>query len=285
MSAETRPEGLRQQRARLTCEDGLSMALDVYQPADPQLRAPLVVICHGFKGFRTWGLFPHLAQRLALGGRAVALFDYSHNGVGDVDGEFDRLDLFEAQTIERHDADLAMVLDALDAARPMPLSGLRPADDGVHLVGHSMGGGIALMRASRDARVRSVASLNGVTHFARWPAEVLAELEAEGRVSIPNARTGQLMPLGRAWFEQALSTDLQACAAQLTVPALVLAGSEDETVPPSEARELHGWLSGSRLVEVPGGNHTFGARHPWAGWTPALETVASELDGFLPRAG
>lgn len=285
MTAETRPEGLRQQRARLRCADGLSMALDVYQPADPQLQAPLVVICHGFKGFRTWGLFPHLAQRLALGGRAVALFDYSHNGVGEVDGEFDRLDLFEAQTVGRHTADLGMVLDALDTARPMPLSGLRPADDGVHLVGHSMGGGIAILRAAKDARVRSLATLNGVTHFSRWPPEALGQLEAEGRVSIPNARTGQLMPLGRAWFDEALSTDLQGSAAALELPALVVAGADDETVPPAEARELHGWLADSRFVEVPGGDHTFGARHPWAGWTPQLEQVVAELDAFLPRAG
>ena len=36
---------------------------------------------------------------------------------------------------------------------------------------------------------------------------------------------------------------------------------------------------------VPGGDHTLGARHPWQGWTPALEEALAALDEFLPRRG
>ena len=47
------------------------------------------------------GMFPHIAKRLAQTGRAVVLFDYSHNGTDTVDDEFTRLDLFEKQTVSR----------------------------------------------------------------------------------------------------------------------------------------------------------------------------------------
>ena len=38
-------------------------------------------------------------------------------------------------------------------------------------------------------------------------------------------------------------------------------------------------------MEVPDGDHTFGARQPFGGWTPPLEMVARELDEFLPHVG
>lgn len=273
---------LREQQATLRCADGATMRLDVVQPADPSVRAPVVVICHGFKGFRTWGMFPHLARRLALGGRAVATFDFSHNGIGDVDGEFTRLDRFREQTVSRAVSDLGFVLQALDDVRPMPLSGL--ADDGAfHLVGHSLGGGVAVLQAADDARIRSLALLNGVSHLRRVPDEALDELRATGAVSIPNLRTGQIMALGQAWFDDLPHHDVRAAARRLSLPAVVLGGTLDQTVPFAEAEHLAEWIPGAVLHAVADGDHTFGAKHPWLGWTRPLEVVAEILDEFLPR--
>ncbi|MCB9899279.1 MAG: alpha/beta fold hydrolase [Planctomycetes bacterium] len=281
MSFETTP--LREQNATLRCADGATMRLDVVQPGDPAVRAPVVVICHGFKGFRTWGMFPHLARRLAVGGRAVATFDFSHNGIGDVDGEFTRLDLFREQTVSRAVEDLGFVLQALDDAREMPLSGLAP-DGGFHVVGHSMGGGIGVLRAADDERIRSLGLLNAVSHFERVPPEGLALLEETGEVPIKNARTGQVMPLGRAWFDDLARIDVGAAARRVRVPTLVLAGVDDQTVLHLEAEALASWIGGAQLVDVEGGDHTFGAKHPWLGWTKPLELVVDELDAFLPHA-
>jgi dienelactone hydrolase len=226
------------------------ISLDVYLPEGIREPLPLTVVCHGFKGFKDWGMFPPLAERLAATGRAVAVYDASHNGVGGTPGAFTRLDLFEQQTISRHVADLGVVIDFLE--------GLDEAGTGfaaacnlqrnrhVNVVGHSMG---------------------------------------EGRVLVRNARTGQDMPLGRAWFEDAGTLDLEEAATQIFVPALVICGDADESVAPDESRAISQWIAGSRLEVVPGADHTFGARHPFEGWTPQLETVARELDSFLPHVG
>ena len=66
---------------------------------------------------------------------------------------------------------------------------------------------------------------------------------------------------------------------------LARATSFDETVPPDHSGRLNEWIAGSRLVGVPDTGHTFGAQHPFAGWSPALEIVARELDDFLPHVG
>jgi pimeloyl-ACP methyl ester carboxylesterase len=265
------------------------ISLDVYLPEGIREPLPLTVVCHGFKGFKDWGMFPPLAERLAATGRAVAVYDASHNGVGGTPGAFTRLDLFEQQTISRHVADLGVVIDFLE--------GLDEAGTGfaaacnlqrnrhVNVVGHSMGGAVAMLRAADDARIVQVATLNALARLDRFTPGQMDELEREGRVLVRNARTGQDMPLGRAWFEDARALDLEEAATQIFVPALVICGDADASVPPDESRAINQWIAGSRLEVVPGADHTFGARHPFEGWTPQLETVARELDSFLPHVG
>jgi pimeloyl-ACP methyl ester carboxylesterase len=271
---------VRKSSTTLRCADGLPIALDLFVPENVPRKPPVTVLCHGFKGFKDWGLFPPLAERLAAGGRAVALFDFSHNGVGERPGEFDRLDLFGKQTVSRHVQDLGTVLDALDA-EPGRAAGL-PCDRKASVVGHSLGGAVAILRAAEDGRVVSVATLNGVSHLQRLGPAEAERARREGRVLVHNARTGQDMPLERAWFDDADRHDLETAATQVFVPALVLQAARDESVSPDEGAALAGWIAGSRLVTVPEADHVFGARHPFAGWTPALERVAKELDAFLP---
>ena len=86
--------------------------------------APAVLIAHGFKGFKDWGMFPWMAARIADEGLRAVRFDFSHNGVEETD--FDRLDLFLLDTPTRHQEDLRALADAIDG----PLG----------LLGHSRGG-------------------------------------------------------------------------------------------------------------------------------------------------
>ena len=58
--------------------------------------APAVLVAHGFKGFKDWGMFPWLAEQIAEAGLRAIRFDFSHNGVEETD--FDRLDLFMLDT-------------------------------------------------------------------------------------------------------------------------------------------------------------------------------------------
>jgi predicted alpha/beta-fold hydrolase len=48
---------------------------------------PAIVVVHGFKGFKDWGMFPPLAERLARAGFATITFNVSGSGVDDA-GEF-----------------------------------------------------------------------------------------------------------------------------------------------------------------------------------------------------
>src|SRR5436305_2044095 len=115
------------------------------RPAGPASRTraggdrPAVVLCHGFMGFKDWGFFPYVADRLARAGLAVVSFNFSGAGVGDGSDTFEEPERFGHNTYTNELRDLDIVLDALtQGAFGFQLSAYG-------LFGHSAGGGIAVL--------------------------------------------------------------------------------------------------------------------------------------------
>lgn len=73
----------------------------------PQLPAPVLFICHGFKGFKDWGFFPVLAEKLAEAGFVTVTFNFSMNGIGEDLENFTELEKFSLNTFSREQEDLA----------------------------------------------------------------------------------------------------------------------------------------------------------------------------------
>ena len=248
---------------------------------------PAVVIAHGFKAFRRWGFFPWFADRLARRGFAGVLFDFSHNGT-DASGEaYPRKDLFRAATWAAHQEDLAAVVAAVRGGGLPGAPSLDPAR--VALLGHSLGGALSVLHAARDRRVRCIAALAPVNRADRFSPAEKATWRKKGELGIVNTRTGEVLPLGLGWLEdaeaRAADLDAAAAAARLACPLLVVHGEDDTSVPPAEGRSLveSAIAAGrpARFALLPGTQHTFDAVHPFAGETPALLAAWSELAGFL----
>jgi dienelactone hydrolase len=245
----------------------------------------LVLVCHGFKGFRRWGFFPWVGERFAEEGWHSAVLDFSHNGIGNDPLEFDRLDLFERNTYSKE-------LDDIDRA----LAELRDRRGGelrLCLLGHSRSAVNVIIRAVEDPQVRAVVTWNGVGAALRVTDRQLEVWEREGRLEFVNSRTGQTMAMGfdfvRDVRTQSERFDLAAQAARLRVPQLVIHAEGDLAVPVDESLVL---LSGAdenstrRRVVLPGSGHTFGAVHPFAGPTLTLEeAMQSTLDWLAEHVG
>lgn len=256
-------------------DEGLPVRADVCVP-DGDGPFPAVVIVHGFKGFKDWGMFPPTAHRLAGRGIASVRMNVSCNGIGEDPVQFTELERFARNTPGREVADVRLVLDAL--ARGAAGASVDAARVG--LLGHSRGGGTVLLAAARAGLVRAVVTWASIASFQRTTDRAKQEWRARGRLDVPNARTGQTM-----WMDVSVLDDLEANAAAydlesacgaLRVPYLALHGDLDEAVDPSESERLVSWCRGPRteLRRVPRTGHTFGAVHPWAGPTPAWERVA-----------
>ncbi|GIP60567.1 alpha/beta fold hydrolase [Paenibacillus sp. FSL W8-0186] len=106
-------------------------------------RVPLIIICHGFVGSRIGvdRLFVKAARELASEGNLVVRFDYI--GCGESSGEYGQegIDSMIAQT--RTVLDYGLSCGDIDPTR-------------VILIGHSLGGAIALLTAVRDRRVKKL---------------------------------------------------------------------------------------------------------------------------------
>jgi len=240
-----------------------------------------VVIVHGFKGFRSWGAWPALCRQLALAGHAAVNFDFSHNGVGP-DGEFSALDLFRENTHSREQDELRAVVDALADGR---LGGRKMRKIG--LVGHSRGGGAAVIETAEDERIGALVTLASIADIpSRWTAEQIAAWHRGEDVRIQNARTKQMMPIGPDYWVDVQQNrdrlDITAAAARITQPWLIVHGDGDGSVPVADAHALFAAAGeNAELMLVNGADHVFGVKHPYAGPSDDLRTVAEAvLDWF-----
>lgn len=253
-------------------------------------RRPAIILCHGFKGFMGWGFFPPLAELLVRRGFVTVRFNFSGSGMRPGEDRVADLEAFRRNTYSRELAELEAVAEAV-------VDGHLPGTDRVDperlgLFGHSRGGAIALLAAAEPTwrtRIGVLVTWAAVARLDRWSeAEKEAWREA-GEIHVTNARTGQQLPLGLELLEDVENhgerLDPARAAATRHAPWLIAHGSEDESVPVSEARLLHRQAAGTgrevSLHVVDGTGHTFGARHPFAGPTPHLIEVMNATQAWF----
>tara|TARA_B100000768_G_scaffold109300_1_gene101367 strand:+ start:19166 stop:19774 length:609 start_codon:yes stop_codon:yes gene_type:complete len=89
----------------------LPILLDVFYN-DTVAHAPLIIFCHGYKGFKDWGAWNLLAKTFADSGIAFLKFNFSHNG-GSVEQpiDFPDLEAFGHNNYTKELDDLSQVLD------------------------------------------------------------------------------------------------------------------------------------------------------------------------------
>lgn len=236
---------------------------DLRYPADAPGPVQTIVICHSFMAFKDWGFFPVVAELLAEAGYASVIFNFSQNGVSCGGNRITDFDAFRENTFSRELADLTDVLDGIsrgDIGKGI-IEGKNPV-----LLGHSRGGGIAILQAAGDARVRGLATWSAISTFDRWTEHQKVLWRAQGY--LPLAREVPASPLR---LGLGLLNDLEthhnrlsvlSAASRIRVPWLILHGKADITVSPREAEALAG-ASGSAsttltLLERTG--HLFNAR-------------------------
>ncbi len=263
----------------LTGADGGPLRGDVRRSRDARAA---VVICHGFKGFKDWGWFPVVTDRLARAGFAAVSFNFSGSGVGEDGLTFSEPERFGHGTYTNHLRDLDIVLHALRDGH----IGLRPSSVG--LVGHSMGGGIAVLRAAEDAAVDALVTWAATARFGRlWGPEQVPEWRRTGKIDVTNQRTGQTLPLYTDmlddWENHRAALDVTAAAARVRAPWLIVHGTADESVPESDAQDLLARAPHAQMLLAEGAGHTFGIAHPWAGSTAAFDRVLNATVEWLTR--
>jgi dienelactone hydrolase len=251
---------------------------------DRKTPRPAVVVMHGFKGFKDWGMFPPVAERLARAGICVVSFNVSGSGVDDA-GQFSLAERFGRNTFTAELEDLHRVIEALKVGSSLGL----PAPTSLGLLGHSRGGGIGILEAGRNSDIKALVTWAAIGSVDRWSAEAKVAWRRRGFVNIQNARTGQIFPLYPDVLDDIEtnitgSLDILARAGAIQAPWLILHGEADETVDVADASALHQAASGkAKLLVIPGAGHTFGATHPLTQSPAALDQVINETVAWFSR--
>jgi uncharacterized protein len=262
-----------QRRWNRVLPDGALLRADVRLPEGAPPRG-VVVLVHGFKGFKDWAFFPWLAERMVEAGFASVVPNFSLNGIGGDPEAFTELEAFARNTLSREVMELSVVLDALADGSVLPV-----VPEVVGVLGHSRGGGDAvLVAAEAEGRVDALVTWAAVADFDRWSPELREEWRAEGRIHVLNGRTGQHMPLDVTLLEDFEANrealDVERAAARVEAPWLIVHGTDDTTVEVEDARRLARANPSARLHLVEGAGHTFGAVHPFAGAPRELAEAA-----------
>ncbi|MBX0290537.1 dienelactone hydrolase family protein [Hymenobacter sp. HSC-4F20] len=253
---------------------------------------PVVVFVHGFKGFKDWGHFNLLADWFAGQGVVFVKLNLSHNGlVIDGSGDLEDLEAFGRNNFSLELDDIGVLLDylhhadeALRARAEMDLTRLA-------LIGHSRGGGLVLLKAAEDVRVKAVVTWAAITNVnPGWTEELMQHWQQQGVYYVENSRTKQQLPLYyqivEDYHQNRLRLDIpHNVRRKLWQPLLVLHGNQDETVPVQRAHDLQRWKPDAELAILPSVTHNFGGSHPWpAAELPAQALTAAEVTmEFLGR--
>lgn len=188
-------------------------------------------------------------------------------------------DAFAARGERLEVPDLTPGGDGFERSTPLSMLGVARgvlgAAPGPHaLIGSSLGGYLSALQASADPRIsRLVLLAPAFRLFERWNGRLTAAqlgewrttgLEVDHHVTLGKRRLG--------WRFHEVASGLPAFP-EVTVPALVIAGSRDETIP---LADIEAWVARTptaRLIVVDDGH----------GLTGSLGLIAREALDFLRR--
>ncbi|MGF7047599.1 pimeloyl-ACP methyl ester carboxylesterase [Paenibacillus sp. DS2015] len=180
-------------------------------------RIPLVVICHGFVGSRVGvnRLFVNAARELAEEGYMVVRFDYV--GCGESTGDYGREGLESMINQTRTVLDYALTCADVDPTR-------------VTLIGHSLGGAVAILTAGRDQRVKNLVLWASVGYPFNDIVKIIGKDVYETSI-----KTGFSDYLGYeftpTFFESLAPFQPFQQAGKFTGDVLLIHGTGDESIP------------------------------------------------------
>jgi len=269
---------------QITGAEGEPIVGDTHVPAGPP--AGVVIVAHGFKGYKDYGMFPRIAETMAARGLIAHRFNFSHSGMTNETATFARPDLFERDTWNKQVYDLRAVIEAMTAGT------LDGRDLPFVLFGHSKGGVSVLLTAGRYADTDGVPQPAGVasasapsTCNSLTPGQQQA-LTEQGFLVSPSSRTGQELRIGRIHLAEQLEApddhDLLKVAGRIACPVLIVHGEADPTVPSACVGQIAAACRGVPQVEiVTGADHVFNTPNP----LPPDAEASSQLGAMLTAVG
>ena len=266
------------------------MLVDIFYKDNGFLK-PIVIYIHGFNGFKDWGNFDLIAQQFAANGFVFIKMNLSHNGTTpDFPEEFSDLNAYGNNNYTKELFDVEQIINWVVDEKNSYKSHFDINQ--ISLIGHSRGGGIAILKSSEDDRIKSLITWASVheckSPWNRWSVEQMKEWQTKGVQYITNKRTNQQLPIYYQLYENYIDfqkrLDIEKNIQNISIPILICHGTKDEAVPYHAAEKLKEWQPKATLFLLES-DHVFDRKHPWfdTSLPPAMQTVVNESILFLKK--
>lgn len=258
---------------------------DIYF-AESQKPSPIVILLHGFKGFKDWGFLPCLAEKLALAGNIVINFDFSRNGIIDREKLIYNPEIFASNLISIEIDDTLTIINAINQNQIPELDLGNIWNREIYLAGFSRGGGIAIL-ISNLTKIDKLALLAPISTFNRYTTRQIENWEKSGKLIFKNSLTNQKLHINYSYIEEILENegkyDLIHSISQLKMPILIVHGTADLTVNVKESKMLFEAINSEpkKLILIENAGHTFNAKHPYNQEVNEVNEIIQHLIKFF----
>ncbi len=225
---------------------GLNIVLEYIEAPNAK---GLAFVQHGLGGYKEQKHIVAMVEVFNKNGISTVNFDVTH-AFGDSDG-----DLINA-TLTTYCHDLE---DVITWAKTQDWF-----QSPFFLAGHSLGGGSTLHYTFQNSEeVRAIAPtsavVSGQLHKDNKPVEVLREWKERGyKEKVSSSKPGAVGNVSYNLFEDMMQYDFTVGLDQMTMPALFLVGTEDDSTPPEHQKILYnGWAGPKMYHEIEDCKHTF----------------------------
>ena len=276
-----------------TNKTGLSINVDIrFSAGNNDRKIPLVLIAHGFKGYKDWGFFPYISEQISAAEFITACFNFSLNGMNDSVHLIDDMDSFANLTVSSELADIEELIAAAVSGEMLSAEAAKIWNGEIVVLGHSLGAGIAALAAKNDMHagrnlIKKIILWSSVGHFDRYTERQKKIWKAAGTAEFPNVSTGQMIRLNYSFIDDIEQNKVQftlsEAVSNLMIPVLIVHGRQDMTVPMKEIQTLidaadQKYLT-IEIIESTG--HCFHIEHPFEGTTPELDQAIAATISFL----
>jgi pimeloyl-ACP methyl ester carboxylesterase len=243
-------------------------------------KKPLIIISHGFKGFKDWGFFPFIAEKFAEHNAISIVFNFSCNGKKSGTDLTIDVEEFAQNTISQEIDDLNCLIsnfihDGIDKKV------LKHWNGDIFLAGHSMGGGISLLVASNSYFIKKLSIWASIGSFERYSARQKEIWKRDGFADFKNQRTNQTLRMNATYINDLDANtnkyDLAKQIAKLHIPIQIINAKQDVTIQAKESELLTNNCNKelTRIDVIPRSGHTFGIDHPMEKTSLALENLVN----------
>ena len=139
----------------------------------------------------------------------------------------------------------------------------------ITLIGHSRGGGIVTIKASKDMRITKLITWAAVSSLGNRSSTIgdLDKWKKSGVKYVLNGRTKQQMPHYYQFYEDFKANEtrlnIELATKKIKIPQLIIHGMNDTSILVEDAKNLHLWNPKSKLELIEEADHTFNTKHPW----------------------